>query len=460
MPEDQNTEWKEIWQDKYLEEICGFANADGGKLYVGINDKGDVVGLDNSKKWSEYIPDKINTMLNILVEVNLYSEDDKEYIEIVVHPSSSKISYKGVYYYRIGSTNRQLSGSALTDFLKNPEERWENGLVNDITVEDLDEESFRIFRKEARRNQRLSEANLNLSNRELLQSLNLMEGDRLKRSAVLLFHGNPQILGSGISVRIGKFERGEVTHHDVLEGSLISTAHTIVDLIYLKFLKAKISYENDRRVETYPYDREALREAIFNALIHNRYEAGIHIQIRIEEERLIISNSCSLPSDWTVETLLSFHKSIPHNPDIANVFYRARFIENRGQGIQKICRCCQNFGAEAPIFQISAGDISVFFTALKTAVIRDDENAVKPTKDTTGKTDMRRGGDETKSEQSNNTKMLLDEIRNDPYVTREKLSEKLNVTVRQIQRKLDDLKKSGKITRVGGKKYGHWQING
>ena len=50
MAESQNIEWKESWRDEYLKWICGFANAQGGKIYIGTNDGGKVIGLQDSKK--------------------------------------------------------------------------------------------------------------------------------------------------------------------------------------------------------------------------------------------------------------------------------------------------------------------------------------------------------------------------------------------------------------------------
>ena len=50
MSENQNIEYKESWRDEYLKWICGFANAQGGVIYIGKNDKGKVVGLEDSKK--------------------------------------------------------------------------------------------------------------------------------------------------------------------------------------------------------------------------------------------------------------------------------------------------------------------------------------------------------------------------------------------------------------------------
>ena len=50
MPESQNTEWKSKWKDEYLEWICGYANAQGGKIYIGCDDEGNVVGLPNASR--------------------------------------------------------------------------------------------------------------------------------------------------------------------------------------------------------------------------------------------------------------------------------------------------------------------------------------------------------------------------------------------------------------------------
>jgi ATP-dependent DNA helicase RecG len=66
MPEQQNIEWKESWRDEYLKWICGFANANGGNIFVGMNDKGEVIGVSNSKRLMDDIPNKIQTNLGII----------------------------------------------------------------------------------------------------------------------------------------------------------------------------------------------------------------------------------------------------------------------------------------------------------------------------------------------------------------------------------------------------------
>ena len=86
--ESQNIEYKESWRDEYLKWICGFANAQGGKLYIGINDSGNVCGAKDCKKLLEDIPNKVRDTMGIFVDVNLLTSDQKDYLEIVVNRQS------------------------------------------------------------------------------------------------------------------------------------------------------------------------------------------------------------------------------------------------------------------------------------------------------------------------------------------------------------------------------------
>ena len=109
-------------------------------------------------------------------------------------------------------------------------------------------------------------------------------------------------------------------------------------------MKAVITYEGIQRIETLPIPREALREALLNACINKDYAEPSPIQIRVYENKLEIINGGVLPEGWTVETLLSSHRSMPYNPDIANTFFRAGEIEAWGRGIERIITACKNDG--------------------------------------------------------------------------------------------------------------------
>ena len=117
MKETQNVEFKQSWHDEYLRWICGFANAHGGKLTIGVDDNGRAVGVANAKKLMEDIPNKIRDTMGIVVDVALRKRQRKDVIDITVSESDFPVAYRGEYHYRTGSTKQQLTGFALTQFL-------------------------------------------------------------------------------------------------------------------------------------------------------------------------------------------------------------------------------------------------------------------------------------------------------------------------------------------------------
>ncbi|MDB5998455.1 MAG: putative transcriptional regulator with domain [Rhizobacter sp.] len=91
--EHQHVEWKESWRDDFLRWICGFANAEGGELVIGRNDRGEAVGVKDAGKLLEDIPNKVRDVLGIMVDVNLCVEHGHETIAIVVEPYPYPVSY-------------------------------------------------------------------------------------------------------------------------------------------------------------------------------------------------------------------------------------------------------------------------------------------------------------------------------------------------------------------------------
>ena len=177
LPESQNVECKESWRDEYLKWVCGFANAYGGYIYIGVEDKSlDIIGVDNIKRLLEDIPNKIVTHLGIVADVNLMQADRSEYIEIFVKPSNIPISYKGVYHYRSGSTKQELKGTALQDFLlKKLGRTWDDVTIEDAGIDDIDRNSIDYFLHKGIEAQRIPESLLSAATDEILLSLHLMD---------------------------------------------------------------------------------------------------------------------------------------------------------------------------------------------------------------------------------------------------------------------------------------------
>ena len=181
MKEAHNIEWKQSWRDEYLRWICGFANADGGTLVIGKGDSGEVVGLANASRLLEDIPNKVRDILGIVVAVNLHTQDGLDWLEIVVDPYPSPISYKGEYHLRSGSTKQELRGAALDRFLLRKLGRhWDGVPVPHVDMTDLAPGAMLAFRKLATKSGRLTSESLNEGNAALLDKLHLTEGHYLQ----------------------------------------------------------------------------------------------------------------------------------------------------------------------------------------------------------------------------------------------------------------------------------------
>ncbi|HMM12401.1 MAG TPA: ATP-binding protein [Bacteroidales bacterium] len=363
MSETQNIEYKSSWRDEYLKWICGFANANGGTIFIGKDDAGNVIGISDSKKLMEEIPNKVKDTLGILVDVNLHKNKQGEFLEIVVESYPYPVNYKGQYYVRSGSTKQELKGAALDKFLlRKKGKRWDGVPVPKVSVNDLKQETFEFFRKRALKSQRIDEDSLTDSNEHLIDNLLLKEGEFLKRAAILLFHPNPEKFVTGAYIKIGYFlSDDDLKFQDEIHGNLFEQIEKSMDLLFTKYIKSEISYEGINRVEKFEYPKEAVREALLNTIAHKDYSGGVPIQISVYSDKIIFWNEGQLPENWTVKTLLEKHASRPYNPDIANALFRSGYIESWGRGTIKIIKECKQAGIPEPVFSYDSSDISVEF---------------------------------------------------------------------------------------------------
>lgn len=384
--------------------------------------------------------------MSIVVDVNLLMQDGKEYVEVVVPQYPVAISCKGVYYYRSGSTMQTLSGPELESFiLRKRGAAWDNMPLPGFTIDDIDDSLVEKFKKLAAKKGRIDKSVLEESKADLMEKLRLTNAGYYTNAAMLLFANDPEEWQLGAFTKIGYFETdADLLYQDEIHGSLLEQIDEIMKVLYLKFMKAKISYEGIQRIERYFVADEALREALLNALCHKQYESCTPIQISVYDDRLYIANCGKLPENWTVNNLMSKHASKPYNPSIANVFYLAGFIESWGRGIEKICQACDEDGSPRPEYTINPGDIMIKFTASEDRVIRIGSQGV------TAKVTIKVTDKEIE---------VLDLIREDPGYSMDEIAKRLSVSRKTVAARIKSLKEKGILERIGATKNGHWQIN-
>ncbi|AGB49583.1 putative transcriptional regulator with HTH domain [Methanomethylovorans hollandica DSM 15978] len=449
MKENQHVEWKENWRDEYLKWICGFANADGGLLVIGRNDRGVTVGVSNARKLLEDLPNKVRDVLGIMVDVRVVEENGKELIEIRVESYPSPVSYKGEYHYRSGSTKQELKGAALEQFLlKKRGRHWDGVLEPSFTARSCSTEAIRLFKEKAMKSGRMGRAVLHDSTEVILENLELVEKHGLKRAACLLFSDRPEQFVSGSWIKIGFFVTDDdLQYQDEVHGNLFDQVEKTLELLHTKYLKAYISYQGLQRVETFLFPYAALREALLNAVVHKDYSSGIPIQISVYNNKIVLWNPGNLPENWTMERLLGKHPSRPFNPLLANAFFRVGYIEAWGRGIEKINRECREHDIQPPEYDFGMAGLMLTFQANPAHMRADilDQGSTTPiaTPITTPITTQDK---------------LVSLILAKPEISQQELAEALGLTRGGIKYHLNKMKLDGVLRHVGPARGGSWEV--
>jgi ATP-dependent DNA helicase RecG len=364
MPEDQTTEWKAAWHDDHLKVLCGLANAKGGRLLLGYDDTGHALGVCDSKRLLEELPQKTPQILGITPSIQLLPANGFDTLEIRVAASTVPISLRGRYYQRNGSVTKELQGTSLNEFLLHKSGlTWDAVIEDRASFDDIDPAAIKRFLADARKTDRLPDSEM-LPIPELLEKLGLAENGRLKRAAIILFGKDPLRFYPGVSVRLGRFldNDPDLRFHEIIEDNLVNSLPEILERLDRKFFIKTIRFEGLHRYETPPYPREALREAFLNALVHKSYGSGIHIQCRVYDTRLTLWNEGKLPDDLPAEALLRPHASKPRNPLLAAACFKAGYIDAWGRGIEKMTHACESAGLPTPTFESNSGGVLATFT--------------------------------------------------------------------------------------------------
>jgi ATP-dependent DNA helicase RecG len=438
MIETDNIEFKREWRDEFLRVICAFANTNGGIIYIGKDDDGNDIGIDDYKELLEMLPNKINSKIGIIPEIRISKSNKKKVLEIRVNTSSVPVSFNGKFYFRSGSVVVELQGKKLSDFLlRKSGNTWDNISIDVGTNPEIDSNTIQLFKRYAI--DRLPSINSEKNDRAIIEKLNLVDSHKLKRAAIILFGKNTQKYFPQAHTRIGRFlSESEIIASDIVEGNLFQQLENSIDILRKKYLLNLFHFEGIHRREKSVYPVEALREALLNALIHRDYTSTASTQIRVYDDKLLIMNAGELPDELTIEDLKKHHLSIPRNALLADVFYKAGFIEIWGSGTLKIIEACKMNRMAEPVFNQGKGIFEITFFMNKDLI-------------TAGK-DVGQGF-------KGSVKAVYDFIKADPQITIPSIVENTGLSESTIARKIAELKKMKLVLRIGGRKEGYWRVS-
>ena len=342
--EDEYTELKIELTKEIKKEIIAFANTKGGKIYVGIDDFGNIIGVKNAKEdlesLSGMIREGIKSDLTLYTSINLINIDNKDVIEISIMEAPNKPYYladKGIktsgVYLRYGNTSAPASEEVIKKMLRENQGDSFEAMVSQN--QNLNFETLKsIFLKH----------NMELDYNKF-KSLNIINlNNQYTNLGLLLSDECSYSIKCAIYNGINKLEfqdRKEFT------GSVLKQVNDVFEYLDL-YNKTKGKIVGLERVDTKDYPEYALRESLLNAIIHRDYNYKGSILISLFDDHFEITSLGGIVKGLSIKDLyLGISES--RNPNLANIFYRLRYVESFGTGIGRIIESYKEY-EKKPVF--------------------------------------------------------------------------------------------------------------
>lgn len=442
--ENYDTEWKLVWKSDYLRNIAAFANGDGGKLIIGVDDDGRVVGVDDPKQVAKSISDTVRNRLRIVPDVRIVEKGGVNIIEIDVEKRDFPIDLDGKYYRKSGNTTQEVSGNDLIHLILDARGMtWTDQVLTDskakaVTISD---DTLQYIVRRGERCGRMSEDS-KADFRYLTSHFGLLDDGKMTVAAALLLADDPSGVVPGAYVKIGKFTDDKfLMAEDYICAPVVKQADMVIDVLQKKYLKSRFYLEGITRMTQYEYPLDALREFVVNAVAHRDYSVFEPVEIRLYPRRIEIFNYAKLPRGWTEATLDDpDHGSVAPNRRIAVVLHEMGAIERWGSGIQKASGLCIDAGNGKPRFDTKFDGLRVTIDALDVGWGEAPETTLTIPNLTKGE------------------ERVLNVIRKDPGATVKTISEDLCVSPRTVLSNIKSLKNKNIIRREGSDRAGIWVV--
>lgn len=353
--ETETVEFKSSFDREVIETAVAFANAKGGTILIGVDDKGNIVGVSLGKETLKNWPNEISqsTEPTVIPEISSEQVKGKSIVIISIPEYPLKpVATRGRCFKRIGNSNKTMTPQEIAQMhLHTRGMSWDALLAGDATIDDIDFEKVRRYIRNANATGR-RKIEENEDYLKVLEKLELIKDGKPTWATILLFGKKPQSPLFQAQIHCGRFKVEMVVIDDrMIDGTIIEQVDETMAFI-LKNISVKfVMTGKPAREEIWDYPLNALREAVINAVCHRDYTISSHIQIRIYDDKLMVWSPGDLPFGITLEDLFKPHSSVLRNKKIAGIFYDMGWIEQWGSGIDKMRKACKNVALPEPVFE-------------------------------------------------------------------------------------------------------------
>lgn len=364
MRETRTIEFKETITNTFLKTVSAFSNYDGGVIYFGIDDNGNVKGLQDVKRLCLDIENKINDSISPQPNYTLEIQNNDQTIKLTIKSGVQK-----PYLYKSKAYKRNDTATIEVDTLEFSRLILEG---KNIRFEELpckeQELSFEVLQRKLKES-----IQIETFNQDTLKTLNLYDNvNGYNNAAGVLADKNyfPGIdivkFGENISIIQKRSTFENISVLDVYEKS--------IDVFRDYYQYEVIQGADRKKMEKIP--EAAFREAIANALIHRVWDVESQIRVLMFDDRIEVVSPGGLPSGISEEEYLSGKISVLRNRNLANVFYRLGFVEIFGTGIIRIKQLYEE-GLKKPDFEVSENIIKIVLPVFEKKLnLTEDERTI------------------------------------------------------------------------------------
>jgi len=428
--EDYRNEFKEVLNEKLEKEIISFLNSSGGNLYIGIKNNGEIIGIEeNIDKIQLEIKDRIKNNIRPitlgLFDIKVLSFDGKVIIHVCVANGVEKPYYlkkKGMIpegcFVRVGSSVESMNQEQIEDLFS---KRTRNSLINiKSPLQDLTFRQLRIYYEEKGFT----------VNDNFFKQLNLIKEDgKYNYLAYLLADNN------NVSIKVATYEGNDA--YNLIENeeygfcSIVKATEKVIDK-FESINKTFTKITGSRRKELKMFDKVAIREAIVNAFVHNRWEVENPPKFEIFNDHISITSTGGLPIEISEEEFLKGY-SFPKHPELMRVFKDLDLVEQLGTGIIRILKAY-----DKNVYEFSDNFIKVNFKFKDYKMLENSLNK--------------------ENNLTKNQELNIDYINENEKITQKELVEKTGMGRSTITNNIKILKDNGYLIRKGSDKNGYWKI--
>lgn len=356
--EGYHIEFKESLDKSFIEEVCAFANSSGGKVILGVSDKGIIKGINTDNNFRSRIQDSLRQLqpsLNAGIEI-------KDNLIIVGVPDGNDKPYacsRGLFI-RNGANSQKLTRNEIIEFFQKEGRVRFDELKNEKAVfeSDFDEKAFENFIN-------LAGITHSIDRMSLLRNLDCITDDEKFTNVGVLFFARDIdfLLNHAIVVCVlyKGTEKVNILDKKDFKGNIVENINNAI-LFVKRHTNVQYKIEKLQREEIPDIPDVALREAIINAVCHRDYfDKSGNVLIEVFDDRVEISNPGGLPSGLKLSDF--GRKGVVRNPLIASLLNRINYIEKVGTGINRIKQAVAENERSSVEFSFDSG-FSVIFRRL------------------------------------------------------------------------------------------------